>query len=149
MRSRPYRNHLIIEAIKALFFTGENSIAKRFAYRFTTSQGPNGESCYEVPEPMVALVGTAVGVSDIVDKYCADWIKMYVALLEWRSGTFHAIEFASNSFVDVYDGHMGTFEYIRKHRQRAYSAMLVDIFTKARYVHKFCSANTILTYPWK
>jgi len=149
MRSRPYRNNLIIEAIKALFFSGENAISKRFAYRFATSQGPDGESHYEVPEPMVALVGTAVSVYGTTDKYCTNQIKMYVSLLEWRSGTFHALEFASNSFIDMYEGHMGTFEYIREHRQRAYRAMLVDIFMKARYVHNFYCTNIILTSPWQ
>jgi hypothetical protein len=60
MRSRPYRNDRIIKAIQILFFTGENSFAKRFRYLFPTYEGPDGVVHREVPEPMLALVGTAV-----------------------------------------------------------------------------------------
>jgi hypothetical protein len=62
-------------------------------------------------------------------------IKLYVALYEWRSGTYHALEFATNSFLDVYHGHLGTIAYIKENRVGAYHAMMIDIYDKARCVY--------------
>ena len=60
MRSRPYWNDRIIKMIQHLFFTGEKSLVTNFSHCFPTSEGPDGVMRSKVPEPMVALVATAV-----------------------------------------------------------------------------------------
>lgn len=59
-RSKPYRNDRIVKAIRGLYFTGENSFVEQFGERFPLRRNNDGSTSYEVPIPMVALVGTAV-----------------------------------------------------------------------------------------
>lgn len=60
-RTRPYRNRRIISVMRALFFTGgDKSFATRFEHLFPVHEDDNGVQTREVPEPMVALVATAV-----------------------------------------------------------------------------------------
>ena len=61
MRSRPYRNPHIITLIRDMYFSGgATSFARRFAYLFPEHEDTDGETLYEVPVPMVALVATGV-----------------------------------------------------------------------------------------
>ena len=64
-RTRPYRSKRIISVIQQLFFTasgGSPSFVSRFGLLFPVHQNDNGEPTREVPEPMVALVATAVSL---------------------------------------------------------------------------------------
>jgi hypothetical protein len=67
--------------------------------------------------------------------HCINSIKLYVALYKWCSGTYHALDFATNSFLDIYQGYLGTIAYIRENRVGAYHAMIIDIYDKARCVY--------------
>ncbi|KAF8269739.1 hypothetical protein EI94DRAFT_1724597 [Lactarius quietus] len=116
MRSRPYRNDRIINAIRALYFAGgAKSFARRFQYLFPTYEAREGDQVYEVPIPMVALVATA----------------LYAALYEWRTGEQKVTEFSANAYMDVYNGHVNTLKYIRERREGAFHLMMADIYTQA------------------
>ena len=70
MRSRPYRNDRIINAIRELYFTGgHTSFAYRFHYLFPGCDRCDNVARLEVPVPMVALVATAVSFSPIQRQY--------------------------------------------------------------------------------
>lgn len=135
-RTRPYRNDRIITAIRDIFFTGgPTSFARRFASSFPTHQGFGGVDKPEVPVPMVALVATAVRSTFIRLNCCANGNlneQLYAALYEWRSGTHQFMDFSANAFLDVYDGHINTFQHIQKHRNKAFHIMMEDIYSQAR-----------------
>jgi len=60
-RSQPYRNQRIINVIRDMYFTGGvSSFATRFAHLFPRHRDSQGVITTEVPQPMVALVATAV-----------------------------------------------------------------------------------------
>jgi hypothetical protein len=60
-RTKPYRNEWIITVIRDMFFNGGvSSYAHRYDALFPRFNGPDGVELREVPEPMVALVATAV-----------------------------------------------------------------------------------------
>ena len=60
-RSEPYRNPRIINVIHNMYFTGGvSSFATRFNHLFPRFQDSQGAMKAEVPQPMVALVATAV-----------------------------------------------------------------------------------------
>lgn len=116
MRSRPYRNARIISIIRELYFSGgSTSFANRFHHRFPQSEDSNAVGRYEVPISMVALVATA----------------LYAAIREWRTGKHMMAEFSTNSYIDVYEGHVNTFLYIRDHRNNAFHTMMADIYAQA------------------
>ncbi|KAI9444390.1 hypothetical protein BJY52DRAFT_1194415 [Lactarius psammicola] len=116
MRSKPYRNRRIIDAIHNLFFSGgRTSFANRFNYLFPSSETLNGVTVYEVPVPMVALVATA----------------LYAALYEWRTGEHQVMEFSANSYLDVYQGHVNTLRLIQKKRGSAFRSMMANIYSQA------------------
>ncbi|KAF8493653.1 hypothetical protein F5888DRAFT_1805981 [Russula emetica] len=115
-RTRPYRNIRIINIIRDLYFTGgHHSFAHRFRERFPIHQGSNGVVLREVPVAMVALVATA----------------LYAAIQEWRTGVQKTIEFSASAFLDVYNGHINTFNHIRDNREDAFHLMMVDIYSQA------------------
>jgi hypothetical protein len=93
-------------------------------------------TCREVPEAMVALVGTAVSAYVTIYEYDTqvNWLKLYVALLEWRSGTFHAIDFTENPsrFQDVYEGHIEVLSRFLETEPGAFHLMMVDVYMLAR-----------------
>ena len=70
MRTRPYRNDRIINAIRGLYFSGgAKSFVKQFQYLFPIYDTHKGE-VREVPIHMVALVATAV--------HCLFYLFVYV-----------------------------------------------------------------------
>jgi hypothetical protein len=60
LRSRPYRNTIIISVIRDIFFTGPVPFATQHRDLFPSHPGPVGEPIPEVPKAMLALVSTAV-----------------------------------------------------------------------------------------
>lgn len=71
-RSKTYRNPRIVKVIQDVFFTGVNAFAMHFDHLFLTHLGPDGEKRRELPEPMLALVATAVSCS-ILYKHSAKY----------------------------------------------------------------------------
>jgi len=127
-RTRPYRNIRIINVIRDLYFSGgTNSFVNRFRMEFPVHQGSDGVVLREVPVPMVALVATA----------------LYAAIQEWRTGVQKNIEFSANAFLDVYNGHINTFNHIRNNREGAFHTMMTDIYTRASSAAIEPSANLI------
>jgi hypothetical protein len=65
MRTRPYRNARIITVLRDLFFAGGTvSFAQRYHSLFPTYYNGDGVVTRQVPMPMVALVATAVSVTN-------------------------------------------------------------------------------------
>jgi hypothetical protein len=64
---------------------------------------------------MVALVATA----------------LYASLYEWRGGEHQPAEFSANSYLDVYDGHVNTFNHIKERHLGAYHTMMADLYAQA------------------
>ncbi|KAI9507281.1 hypothetical protein F5148DRAFT_1285405 [Russula earlei] len=116
MCSRPYWNMWIINVIHNLYFArGVNLFVSKFGHRFPTHQDTLGVMTHEVPIPMVTLVATV----------------LYAALHEWHTGVHQATDFSANAYLDVYCGHIGTFNHIQEHCGNAFHMMMADIFTKA------------------
>jgi len=116
MRTRPYRNIRIANVIRDLFFLGGNSsFATRFRDDFPIHQGSNGVVAREVPIAMVALVATA----------------LYAAIQEWQSGIHRPVEFSTNAYIDVYNGHINTFVHIRSKREESFHNMMSEIYSQA------------------
>jgi hypothetical protein len=57
--------------------------------------------------------------------------QLYAAIQEWRTGVKMPVEFSSNAYLDVYNGHVNTFNYIREKRQDAFHIMMCDIYAQA------------------
>jgi hypothetical protein len=55
-----------------------------------------------------------------------------VSLYEWRNGVHQPTEFSSNSYLDVYDGRVNTFNYIWERHPGAYHSMMGDLYAQAR-----------------
>jgi len=133
MSSYPYRNDRIITVIRSLYFDGDRSFVEHFRERLPLSHNNNGSMSYEVPMPMVALVATAVShVFVSLHKQCTNSIQLYAALFEWRSGSQQVTEFSVNAFTDVYQGNLGTLEFIQVNRQGAFHVMMANIYSRAR-----------------
>ncbi|KAN0105563.1 hypothetical protein V8E52_010914 [Russula decolorans] len=116
LRAQPYRNERIISVIRDLYFSGgTTSFAARFSHCFPTHPGHDGEPRNEVPVAMVALVATA----------------LYASLYEWRGGEHQPAEFSANSYLDVYDGHVNTFNHIKERHLGAYHTMMADLYAQA------------------
>ncbi|KAN0132250.1 hypothetical protein V8E53_010016 [Lactarius tabidus] len=115
-RTQPYRNDRIISVIQELYFTGgSGSFASRFDGWFPTYQGPNGDTCQEVPILMLALVATA----------------LYATIREWHTGEQKVMEFSANAYLDVYFGHVNTLNHIAEQWEGAYHVMMADIYARA------------------
>jgi hypothetical protein len=70
MRSRPYRNDRIINAIRDLYFSGGHmSFASRCSSHFPSCDHCDNVTRREVPVPMVALVATVVSFCPILKQY--------------------------------------------------------------------------------
>jgi Domain of unknown function (DUF6532) len=126
-----------MNVIRDLYFAGgNNSFALRFRELFPVHQGNDGMVLREVPVPMVALVATAVSATyDLL--LIGIWLKLmsnqlYAAIQEWRTGTHRTQDFSANSFLDVYSGHVNTFNHIRERREDAFHTMMSDIYMQAR-----------------
>jgi hypothetical protein len=132
-RTQPYRNDRIIRVIRDLYFMGGlTSFAKRFEPLFPTHLGLNGVVTCEVPIPMVALVATAVRSSSMIQICDTNSDKqLYAALYEWRTGALMPMGFSANAFLDVYQGHVNTFQHIRDQRSASFHTMMADIYSRA------------------
>ncbi|KAN0141831.1 hypothetical protein V8E53_000293 [Lactarius tabidus] len=116
MRSRPYRNDWIITVIRDLYFNGGHmSFANRYRYLFPRRELSDNVLQYEVPMPMVALVATV----------------LYAVIYEWRMGKQQIADFSTNSYLDVYRGHIDTMKEILDKRSGAFHAMMADIYSQA------------------
>ncbi|KAN0123161.1 hypothetical protein V8E52_003114 [Russula decolorans] len=115
-RTRPYRNIRIINVIRDLYFGGgAHSFVNRFRSQFPVHQGNDGVVLREVPIAMVALVATA----------------LYAAIQEWRTGVQRSVEFSTNAYLDIYNGHVNTFNHIRLNREESFHTMMTDIYRQA------------------
>ena len=74
-------------------------------------------------------------------------VQLYAALHEWRSGMHQAAEFLANTYMDVYKGHIGTFNHIKSIRESSFHLMMADLYTKARCVNNLYTTLTVLTLP--
>jgi hypothetical protein len=130
MRHKPYRNKRIISVIRYLYFTGGvSSFAERFNSKFPQVLGADGALACEIPQAMLALVATAVSAKYQHRCHTTNTrSQLYAALHEWRAGTHSPTEFSTDAFLDVYDGHVGTLENLRKTRPGAYHVMMADIY---------------------
>jgi hypothetical protein len=59
-------------------------------------------------------------------------LQLYAALHEWRTGVRHVVGFTANAYLDVYQGHINTFEHIQEKRGNAFHTMMGDIYSRAR-----------------
>ena len=119
-----------------MYFTGgAASFARQFQYIFPTSEDREGETIYEVPIPMVALVATAVRLVFFFFFFGHVFhlfYKLYAALYEWRTGEQQTSEFSANAYLDVYLGHINTLKHIRDKHAGAFHLMMADIYTQAK-----------------
>ena len=60
--------------------------------------------------------------------------QLYAAIHEWHSGRHHTMDFSTNAYLDVYQGHIDTFHYIQENRPCALHVMMSDIYSQARLV---------------
>jgi hypothetical protein len=58
--------------------------------------------------------------------------QLYAAIQEWRKGTQEVVEFSMNAYLDVYQGHVETFNFIKGRRVDTYNTILGDIYSQAR-----------------
>jgi hypothetical protein len=58
--------------------------------------------------------------------------QLYAAVHDWQTGTHRRAEFSLTGFIDVYNGHIGTFRDIANKHNTAFHLILCDIYTKAR-----------------
>ena len=81
---------------------------------------------------MVALVATAVRSSSMIQICDTNSDKqLYAALYEWRTGALMPMGFSANAFLDVYQGHVNTFQHIRDQRSASFHTMMADIYSRA------------------
>ncbi|KAI0738178.1 hypothetical protein C8Q80DRAFT_1114055, partial [Daedaleopsis nitida] len=113
----PYQNPLLDAVLRTAFFTGQSSIANKHPYRFMSSLPQRPEE-KEVPMAMLALVGAAV----------------HASLSEWKTGTFKAISFSADSYLDVYYEHITLLQVIKDKNVRGYHKMMHRLYNLARRV---------------
>ncbi|KAH9039951.1 hypothetical protein EDB84DRAFT_1436917 [Lactarius hengduanensis] len=119
--TKPYQNMWIVDAVRTSFFSGGNlSFATRYKYLFPSSETHDLVTVYEVPIPMLALVATA----------------LYAALYKWQTGEQQIAEFSTNSYLDIYQGHVNTLELIQEKRSSVFKfrSMMADIYRQASTV---------------
>jgi hypothetical protein len=132
MRTRPYRNPAIIRIIRDIYFVGgSGSFANYHSSRFASLE-ENGSTRLQVPKAMVAFVATAVSSVLICPTLLIGHFQYYAALSEWRSGSLRSADFTTNTYHDVYLGHIGTMEHIQSTRTQGFHKMMADIYERAR-----------------
>ena len=57
--------------------------------------------------------------------------QLYAALYEWRTGYHQSSEFSANAYLDVYNGHVHTFNHIFENRNGAFHKMMAFIHMRA------------------
>lgn len=60
--------------------------------------------------------------------------QLYAALHEWRTGTYQSVEFSANSYLDVYYGHINTFNHVLDERSASFHQMMANIYSQASIV---------------
>ncbi|KAI9430687.1 hypothetical protein BJY52DRAFT_1232354 [Lactarius psammicola] len=123
-RGRPYRNLIIVQVIRELYFMGPTSFFTRHEELFPYHLGTDGEIIREVPKVMVALVATAY----------------YAALNEWHTGERKPCDFTANMNLDVYDSNIWSLNKIETQRTEYFHKMMADIFKLA--INGSLAANT-------
>ena len=106
--------------------------ARRFDALFPRTLNAVGEEVHEVPEPMLALVATAVCATSTYTFITNLISQLYCAIHEWRTGTHQSIKFTSDAFLDVYNGNIYTLNNIKTKRPRAFHLMMADVYSLAR-----------------
>ena len=56
--------------------------------------------------------------------------QLYAAIHEWQTGSHHSTEFSTNTYLDVYNGHVQTFNYISQNRNGSFHRMMADIYMR-------------------
>ena len=56
--------------------------------------------------------------------------QLYAAIQEWQTGSHQLAEFSANRYLDVYNGHMQTFNHISVNRNNAFHIMMADIYRR-------------------
>ena len=57
--------------------------------------------------------------------------QLYAAIHEWHTGSHNPAEFSMNAYLDVYNGHIQTLNYISQNRNGAFHRMMADIYQRA------------------
>jgi hypothetical protein len=57
---------------------------------------------------------------------------LYAAIYEWHMGQHQPKDFSTNTFMDMYQGHVDTFNHIREHRNSAFQLMMGDLYMQAK-----------------
>jgi len=142
MRSKLYRNVRIITVIRNLFFTGGTlAYAHRYDHKFPRFRGNDGVVVREVPAAMLALVATAVSLTDQHGHHTNVKSQLYAAIHEWRAGYHQATEFSTDAYIDAYNGHIGTLQRIEVERPGAFHTMMAHVYSLARYLCSMHSMN--------
>ena len=58
--------------------------------------------------------------------------QLYASIKEWETGTHKAANFSTDTFLDVYNGHVETFRHIFVNKNRKFHRMMGDIYAQAR-----------------
>ena len=51
---------------------------------------------------------------------------------EWRTGVHHSLDFSTDRYIDIYQGHVDSFNYIRERRNGAFHLMMGSIYAEAK-----------------
>jgi hypothetical protein len=87
-----------------------------------------------MPDAMLALVATAVRVTYQLRHYTNMKYQLYAAIREWRTGIHQPTDFSTDTYMDVYDGHVNTLEHLCDEHPRAYHVMMGELYDLARCV---------------
>ena len=152
LTSRPYRNVRIIAVIRQLYFEGgADSFVNHFngyvhllydfgllmewvCSQFPRYEGEDGVTVVEVPVPMVALVATAVSVLISFEWCHSDMYQLYAAMDEWHTGVHQSLDFSTDRYMDIYQGHIDSLNYIHERRSGAFHLMMGSIYAEAKWV---------------
>ncbi|KAA1474228.1 hypothetical protein DENSPDRAFT_852144 [Dentipellis sp. KUC8613] len=110
-RTRPYRHPIgltLMRPFMGAVFVQHNQ--EHFPYTIDTITNTRK---YEVPVFLVALAYTAV----------------YASIYEHRTGTHEKTDFSSNTFLDVYDGHIGTLAHMAATHGLSFHKLMSDLYT--------------------
>ena len=69
-----------------------------------------------------------------------------MSLYKWRGGKHVPAEFSANSYLDVYDGHVNTLNFVQMRHPGAYHSLMADLCAQARWVWCASCAVAIILY---
>lgn len=58
--------------------------------------------------------------------------QLYAAMDEWHTGVHHSLDFSTDRYIDIYQGHVDSFNYIRERRNGAFHLMMGSIYAEAK-----------------